>query len=546
MKPPFRWLPWAAVAALLAVLLCSTTGTAGISGTISTSAGVGSFPNSTPQPSKRTTSSFTSGDMLTSTGSFSSACGRRTGVGGIAAVTLLFAAFWAAAFGAWLKTTQLRRSGAWGAAAALVASVVVTMTRAMSAPEILSYVFPRAPNPLAGQLGPVRASGKMGLRPLCPGRSPLGQRPRLLRLRPPPRRPAHRLRDGLSIRSLPRSSRPSCKNPSSSFSLSPSSPAWPRPLASTVGSRSSPSAACSTNCASPSRNFCRPGRFPLGSGRSPSFGVRGLAALAGAGWLAATAWRRELFALLLAALGLYLGATAYRNIPLFIFLCAPLIAALRARLVPGGDGPRRAAIGVTLAAGALAAWAVAGGFYRSLGLPSAFGIGESATAYPSAFAAYFRTREFSGSVFNSMADGGYLEFHFPSLQLPLQRSPHHPNPAAEDPVFRRPAPAPGLLRHPGRVRVRRRPAFRDREPPGGDRARLSPARAQLDPGPRRPAPGLLCPAASARPAPRTFPATSISITARISRAAPSRVSRDPVGCRFSPRPAIAATPFSPP
>jgi hypothetical protein len=131
----------------------------------------------------------------------------------------------------------------------------------------------------------------------------------------------------------------------------------------------------------------------------------------------ARAPRRSCFALLTAVAGLVLSAGALRNLPLLVFLSAPIMA----EILPGLPRGRRAVSGVgaatALAASALAGWAVSGGFYESLRSPSAFGVGEAPGAYPARFAGYLRAGKFDGALFNAARDGGYLEFHAPALRL---------------------------------------------------------------------------------------------------------------------------------
>jgi hypothetical protein len=138
---------------------------------------------------------------------------------------------------------------------------------------------------------------------------------------------------------------------------------------------------------------------------------------AGGIYVAATAARRELFALLLAATGLYLSAGAFRNIPLVVFFSAPLVGSLLFKLARIRIPERTAAAAFCAAGLAFCVWVVTDGFYRSTNSPSAFGIAESEYAYPTRFAEYLRATGFHGSIFNQSSDGGYLEFHFPDLRF---------------------------------------------------------------------------------------------------------------------------------
>jgi hypothetical protein len=141
------------------------------------------------------------------------------------------------------------------------------------------------------------------------------------------------------------------------------------------------------------------------------------ATLAAAGILLRASARKETFALLLAAAGLYLSATAYRNIPLIVFLGAPAIGAVLPKIARLPLPETAVRLGAVAAAAALSVWVVAGGFYRSIASSSAFGIRESEYAYPVFFAEYLRAGGFRGTIFNRGSDGGYLEFHFPDLKI---------------------------------------------------------------------------------------------------------------------------------
>jgi hypothetical protein len=122
--------------------------------------------------------------------------------------------------------------------------------------------------------------------------------------------------------------------------------------------------------------------------------------------------RREAFALLLAAAGLWLSATSFRNIPLLVFLSAPLTSVVLQRLTAFRPFEKLGALAVGAAALGFALGAVTGAFG-----PSSFGIRESPSASPIRFADYLRTDGFHGTLFNHPADGGYLEFYFPALRL---------------------------------------------------------------------------------------------------------------------------------
>jgi len=139
-------------------------------------------------------------------------------------------------------------------------------------------------------------------------------------------------------------------------------------------------------------------------------------------WLA---WRRRfaLFPLLTGAAGLYLSASAARNLPLLFFLSAPLWRGFVEERRGGREADRgvrgRAGRAVAAASGALAlaacVWVAAGGFHRSVTSPTRFGAGLQAHAYPLRAAEYLRSRPFAGRLYNNSADGGYLEYAFPGV-----------------------------------------------------------------------------------------------------------------------------------
>jgi hypothetical protein len=132
--------------------------------------------------------------------------------------------------------------------------------------------------------------------------------------------------------------------------------------------------------------------------------------------LAARAARRSVspFAALLALAGLTLSASAARNMPLLPILAAPLVG--QALLAMPARRAARSSAAVGLAALALSAWIVQGGFHRSLRSETRFGIGPAEQAYADGAAAYLERIGFRGTVFNDAADGGYLEFRLPGAR----------------------------------------------------------------------------------------------------------------------------------
>jgi len=329
-------------------------------------------------------------------------------LGGIYAVSLFFLALWAVALGAWLATTGLRRTGA-GAAAAALAAVLMCQTRFEQRPEVLSYVFLALQifwltagklesgdlkswlGFLAVQVAWTNVHGYFALGPLLVGAKLAAS---LLSSAVP----AHRRRlAGLFALTLLAT------------------------LASPFGWRNWEEVAVLARFFRQMHHsvqeFLPPTQVPAFVWGIQIFEVYWWAILIGGFAVALRAARREAFALLLAALGLVLGMAAQRNIPLLVFLSAPLLAALGpvlARFRPPGLATAAALAGASLL---LAASVVSGHFYRPTGGVPGFGIGESRYAYPVLFCDYLPASGFSGSIFNNPGDGGYLEFHFPALRL---------------------------------------------------------------------------------------------------------------------------------
>jgi hypothetical protein len=138
--------------------------------------------------------------------------------------------------------------------------------------------------------------------------------------------------------------------------------------------------------------------------------------------------RRRLgfFAAALAAGALALSASSFRNLPLLVLLGAPLWRDVLDAGWPdapphGASRWRRlaslAAASTAAAALAGAGWVVGGGFYASLRSDARFGVTLPAHAYPLRAAAYLERHGARGRIFNSAADGGYLELAFPELRV---------------------------------------------------------------------------------------------------------------------------------
>jgi hypothetical protein len=335
-------------------------------------------------------------------------------LGGLYPVSLLFVALWGAVLAVWLQTTGALRRGALGPWLAL-ATVLVCQLRFDQRPEVFSYLFlalqirwlaawsmatAPAPGVLAGftvvEALWANMHGYFAFGPLLVG----------LRL--------------------------------AAAAVSGEAPPGPRRLPGWIGLWQLLGLTLLASVASPFglRNwqevgvlwrffgamhhqileFVPPGDRPMIALWSIRFfWAYWLGLLAAGVGLARVSGRRELFALLLAAVGLYLSAQAARNIPLVVFFGAPLLGALRPRLGPLRP-ERLGRLAVVLAGAALSAWIVSGGFQRFVKSPGGFGLRESTTAYPVFFADYARGTGLSGAIFSTGTDGGYLEFHCPALR----------------------------------------------------------------------------------------------------------------------------------
>ena len=409
-----RWLPWAAVAVLFILLLCHEWFGPDIWYHLYLGERVARTLN--PQPADNLI--LQQAGFINLYWIFQLLVRGVFALGGIYGVSVLFMAFWVIIGGFWLRTSGILRAGAWGPAIALAAGLLC-QTRFEQRPEVLSYVF------LAMQIHWL-TTWKVDERPRAweYARFALVQAiwtnvhgyfvfgPVLV---------------GMRWLSLAAEKRKFHFSVPALFGLtllaSVASPFGLRPWGEVIAfgrvlrqlrfaiQELTPTAA-----------------VPAHVWTVDVFWCAWAAVLAAALYVTFKDARKNLFALMLAAFGLYLSTVAYRNIPLLVFLSAPLLGSIlsakkflpRLRTAKTGSDFSRSRFfdfSTTLTAILLSLWVVAGGFYRSLGNPYGFGIRESRTAYPVSFAEYLRATGFRGSVFNPAADGGYLEFHFPDLRL---------------------------------------------------------------------------------------------------------------------------------
>ena len=405
-----RWLSWVAVAAPLVLLLCHEWFGPDIWYHLYLGGRVAE--TLTAQPSDRLL--LQQPDFINFYWLFQLGVRGVYALGGLWPVSLLFLALWGGVAAVWLGTTGARRAGAAGPWVALMA-VLICQIRFEARPEIVSYLFlalqirwlvawkmERAPS--AGTLwgftavealwanmhgyfvfGPLLVGLKLAAAALA-GEAPPGPR---------------RLPGWVGLWQL------------LGLSLLAS-------VASPFGLRNWGEVAVLWHFFGAMHHqiqeFLRPGERPqIDLWTIRLFWAYWLALLAGGIWIARVAGHRQLFVLLLAAVGLGLSAQAVRNLPLAILFGAPLLGTVLARLPPARpEGFLRLA--AVLAGAALSAWIVGGGFYRFTKEPGGFGVRESALAYPAGFAGYVRETGFGGAIFNNGTDGSYLEFHCPAVR----------------------------------------------------------------------------------------------------------------------------------
>ena len=331
-------------------------------------------------------------------------------LGGLVGVSALFIACWCAASACWLRTTGAVRSAPWGVGLAL-AAMLVCQTRFEERPEVFSFLFlaiqidalarwdlataPRRSALASFTLVQVLWSNVHGyfvLGPLLIAAKLVGVAVGTPRADWPRVRPAWR---GLWLLAV------------LSFAAT---------LVSPFGLRNWGGVLTLWNFFGAMRHEVQEFLPPTGAFMAlwtvKLFWLGWAAALVAALYVLFAAARREAFALLLAAAGLWLSATSFRNIPLLVFFSAPLTAVVLQRFTAFRPFENLTALAVGATALGFALGAVAGAFG-----PSSFGIRESPAASPVHFADYLRTDGFHGTLFNHPADGGYLEFYFPALRL---------------------------------------------------------------------------------------------------------------------------------
>lgn len=141
---------------------------------------------------------------------------------------------------------------------------------------------------------------------------------------------------------------------------------------------------------------------------------------------AALVWKKRMrmFPLLLLLGGLILSARGVRYSPALVLFAAPawgLLAGARDAAAPSRTRGGRLARGISIAAAiaslTLCAWAVTGGYHRSLSSPARLGITLPADAYPARVAAFMKDNGFRGTIFNDSSDGGYIQYRVPGVRV---------------------------------------------------------------------------------------------------------------------------------
>lgn len=123
--------------------------------------------------------------------------------------------------------------------------------------------------------------------------------------------------------------------------------------------------------------------------------------------------RRESFSAVgLAALGLILSAQASRNMPL-LFLLGPLIW----RRIEWKKSVPVIGWSTLVVALAFSGTVVTGAYHRSESSLSSFGVKLEWASYPIGAADFLQAIDFKGKLFCDSYDGGYLEYHLPALTI---------------------------------------------------------------------------------------------------------------------------------
>jgi hypothetical protein len=123
------------------------------------------------------------------------------------------------------------------------------------------------------------------------------------------------------------------------------------------------------------------------------------------------------FPWMLSGIGLYLGATSARSMPVFFLFSFPMVAKTSTRLLESRRIPRFVDWFVQVVALVCVGFVMAGSFYRSLGVRQSFGFGLAPLTYSTAMRDYFSRHKFHGLIFNQPEAGGYLAYYSPELHF---------------------------------------------------------------------------------------------------------------------------------
>ncbi len=139
-------------------------------------------------------------------------------------------------------------------------------------------------------------------------------------------------------------------------------------------------------------------------------------------WSFARLWRREKsWVPMISLAGSALALQAIRNIPLFLILSSPALGEVLVWLeshIPKRPLVRRVSQGIAgLIALGTGLAIITGHFHKNISSLGTFGIHLENSAYPIGATEYLDRVKFQGKLFNDSYDGGYLEFHLPSLKI---------------------------------------------------------------------------------------------------------------------------------